>query len=121
MFFRAAAFRAAAFAARFLGATGDTPPSEPPVEPPVTTPPATINLFGGVGGIRHELTDREREELHRRIRKSLGLDKEPPPAPVEVPSIVAPISSAVIRVHTAANDALEREDDEIVLLATACW
>lgn len=108
--------------AAWFGAQGDTPPPEPPVEPPVTTPPPPA-FTGGVGGfVRRELSDRERKELLRRVRKSLGLDKklEPPQPVIEVPSTVGPVSSAVMVVRRAA-EALEADDEEVVLLAAAGW
>lgn len=112
---------AAGSAAIVLGASGVGADAATPA-PEVPTPPATVNLFGGVGGVRRELSEKERRELLRRVRKSLGLDKEPLKAPpaIVVPSMVGPISAAAIQVRAAAA-AREIEDEEIVVLAAACW
>ena len=123
MFLRAAAFRAKAFAARFLGAAiGGQPAPEPTPQPDI--PPPLPVFTGGVGGFsRRELSEPERKELLRRVRKSLGLDKEPvarsKPAP-EPQSMAGPVSASVMRVRSAFA-ALEADDEEVVVLAAGCW
>jgi hypothetical protein len=96
-------------------------------EPPAPEPevPSPLPVFtGGVGGFsRRELSEPERKELLRRVRKSLGLDKEPvarsKPAP-EPPSMAGPVAAAAIVVRQAARAALEADDEEVVVLA-AGW
>jgi hypothetical protein len=92
------------------------PPAEEPAPIPLPQP-----FTGGVGGTRRELTDEERKELLRRVRKSLGLDKEEP-APdegkleTEPARIEAVLSDLVADLVSLPAD---EEDDEIVLLLAA--
>jgi hypothetical protein len=124
MFLRAAAFRAKAFAARFLGAAiGGQPAPEPTPQPDI--PPPLPVFTGGVGGFaRRELSDRERDELLKRVRRSLGLDKDVPHKleirVAESPSLAGPVAAAAIQVRQAALAALETDDEEVVVLA-AGW
>jgi hypothetical protein len=94
---------------------GVTPPEEEPSEPP--RPPFT----GGFGGFaRRELTDEQREALLRRVRKSLGMDKEEPAPdagePVSEPAAYIPLAEVIAGAVQAPYD---EEDDEIAIMLAA--
>jgi hypothetical protein len=95
-----------------------TDATETPEEDPAPQPAPAFT--GGVGG-RRGLSDEDREKLLKRIRKSLGLDKEEP-APSEVAA--EPVSEVVLAGLGADLFAdlvvlPDEEDDEIVLLLAA--
>jgi hypothetical protein len=98
--------------------------AEPPAPEP-EIPPSLPIFTGGVGGFaRRELSDRERDELLKRVRRSLGLDKDVPHKleirVAESPSLAGPVAAAAIQVRQAARAALETDDEEVVVLA-AGW
>lgn len=107
------------FAGSGLGTAEPVPEPEP--EPPSQAPQI---FMGGVGGVRRELSEDERQRLLKRIRKSLGMDKDPEPvaevalAPdVSFAAIVVDALPALDRSAATLRRARARDDEEIVLLS----
>jgi hypothetical protein len=101
-----------------FAATGTVSGEAEEPEPESAPEPSRILSGGGAAYARARLGLSSNEELLKRVRKSLGLDREAPPAVAPAPASYA-IEDKEALYAAAYKAASEQDDEEVILLGVA--